>query len=179
MHYVYAVQNEYGEFLRIGECKDLKRRLYVYKNPPRKNKYGNSLCNGQFHGQNVELIVIKECENKDEAQKWEGIFKQFLGFEWTEQTRSSKGGKVGGKIAGQKNKKSGHIVKISKIGNQRMKELYSKSVLCFKKDTGEFVGEFYSYNEAARRLGLNTGGISQVIRGKIKSTGGYTFRLKE
>jgi predicted GIY-YIG superfamily endonuclease len=94
MYYVYTVRNkDTNSVLRVGETKDLKRRLATYVTKPCKNKYGNSFSRGHFHGQNIELIVIRECETKNEAKKWEGIFKQFLGFEWTEQTRVIKDGK--------------------------------------------------------------------------------------
>jgi hypothetical protein len=85
----------------------------------------------------------------------------------------SKVGKIQGPIQGQKNIKSGVLAK----GRQRTKELHSKLVLAFKKDTGDFVGEFESQNEAARQLRLDVGSISQVIRGKLNHTGGYTFQL--
>jgi len=156
MHYVYAVQNEYGEFLRIGECKNLKTRLSNYVTKPYKNKGGKSLMSGQFYGQNIELIVLRECETKDEGKKWEGIFKQLLGFEWTEKTRIKE--------------------KTRLLGNQRNKELYSQPVLAFRANTGELVGEYYSQNEAGKQLGLHGGTISKVIRGIVKSTGGYTFQ---
>jgi predicted GIY-YIG superfamily endonuclease len=143
MHYVYTVRDkDTNSVLRVGECKDLKQRLRNYVTKPYKNKGGKSLMNGQFHGKNIELVPLKECETKDEARKWEGIFKQLLGFEWTEK-----------------------------------KELYSKPVLAYRKDTGEFVGEFESQMEAGRQLGLHAGNVSKVIKGIVKSAGGYTFRL--
>jgi hypothetical protein len=81
-----------------------------------------------------------------------------------------------GKMGGQKNKESGVLAKAQKIGRQRVKELYSKSVLVFRKDTGEFVGEFESQKEAARQLGVHDGNIHKVIRGIATHTGGYTFQ---
>jgi predicted GIY-YIG superfamily endonuclease len=153
-YYVYAVNNkDTNQTLRIGETKDLRKRLWRYTQKPFKNKFGDSLCVGQFHGQNIELIVIRECETKEESRKWEGIFKQLLGFEWTERTRASE------------------------KGRQRVKELYSQPVLAFRKDTGEFVGEYPSQMETSRQLGLNQGCISRIIKGKLNHTNGYTFRL--
>jgi predicted GIY-YIG superfamily endonuclease len=143
-YYVYAVNNkDTNQTLRIGETKDLRKRLWRYTQKPFKNKFGDSLCVGQFHGQNIELIVIRECETKEESRKWEGIFKQLLGFEWTEQTRVIKDG---------------------------------KPVLAFRKDNGGFVGEYPSQMECARQLGVRDGNVSKVIRGIVKSAGGYTFQ---
>jgi predicted GIY-YIG superfamily endonuclease len=173
-YYVYRVRNiDTNKTLGIGETKNLYKRLSNYTQKPTMNPAGESFACGKFHGQNIELVPLKECETKEESRKWEGIFKQILGFEWTERTRVIKGGKIQGK----KNKESGHITNLGKIQGQKNKELYSKSVLAFRKDTGEFVDKFESQKEAARQLKLNVGNVSRVIKGIATHTGGYTFQL--
>jgi len=158
--YVYAVNNkDTNQTLRIGETINLKKRLWRYTQKPQINQNGTSLCGGQFYSQNIELIVLRECETREESRKWEGIFKQLLGFEWTERTRGIKVGKNYGSIQGQKNK-----------------ETMSKPVLVFRKNTGEFIGEFESKMEAARQLGVRDGNITHVLNGKQTHTGGYTFQ---
>jgi hypothetical protein len=44
---------------------------------------------------------------------------------------------------------------------------------------GVVVGEYTNQCDAAKELGLNACSISQVLRGKAKRTGGYTFRYTE
>jgi hypothetical protein len=56
-------------------------------------------------------------------------------------------------------------------------------VLAYKYDAsqpngkGEFVGEYYSINEAQRQLGLTTG-VSDVLKGNHKQAKGYYFEYK-
>lgn len=44
---------------------------------------------------------------------------------------------------------------------------------------GEFIKEFPNCKAAVEELGVNSGGLSQVLNGKMKKTGGFTFRYKE
>lgn len=39
--------------------------------------------------------------------------------------------------------------------------------------------EFYGINECARKMGLHQSHINNVLKGKRKHTGGYTFKYKE
>ena len=43
--------------------------------------------------------------------------------------------------------------------------------------TGEST-EFYGARECARQLDLNCGNITKVLKGRLKQTGGYTFKYK-
>ncbi len=53
----------------------------------------------------------------------------------------------------------------------------NKAIEAFKD--GVLVNTFNSGVEAARELNLDTPNICNVLKGKIKSTGGYTFKYKE
>jgi hypothetical protein len=48
-------------------------------------------------------------------------------------------------------------------------------ILHFYKN-GRFVGEFHSQAEAAKTLGIRTGGISNVLSGRAKTVGSYTIK---
>jgi predicted GIY-YIG superfamily endonuclease len=162
-HYVYILFNEAGTVEYVGRTVNPKTRMTCHKCKPHMNKSGTSLKAGGFHGRDdISMEIVKELGTEDEAKAFEGQLKLEFGFEWTEQTRASKGGKKGGKTG---------------VGARKNKEVSSQPVLAYRKDTGAFVGEFPSQTEAARQLGLNVGGISMVLAGgKQKSIGGYTFK---
>lgn len=46
----------------------------------------------------------------------------------------------------------------------------------FKKDTGEFVGNWINKKQCERDLGCFRGNIFKCLKGKLKSTHGYIFR---
>lgn len=53
----------------------------------------------------------------------------------------------------------------------------SKKVIVYKKDTNDFVGEYYSVGDAAYQLlgHRQTANITKQLKGKIKSCYGYRF----
>lgn len=79
------------------------------------------------------------------------------------------GGKVQGKIQGKKNVESGHL--------DRIREVQKKAVLQFDKD-GNFIKEWDSQGAASRELKLQQSKISEVCRGKRKTTGGFIWKYK-
>lgn len=58
--------------------------------------------------------------------------------------------------------------------NSRMSKTKSKPIICI--ETGI---EYSSGKECARQMGLNRGNIASVLKGRYKTTGGYTFKYKE
>jgi len=151
-YYVYVLMNGYGIVEYVGYSKNLKQRIYDHTQ--RNPKWG--LHNGKFYGRtDITMEVIKKFDTKKEARDYEGELKIQLGFEWTERTCGIKGGKIGG---------------------PKTKELYSKPILAYRKDTGKFVGQFPSQREAARQLGVHVENIRNVLSGKYKQTAGYTFK---
>jgi predicted GIY-YIG superfamily endonuclease len=167
-HYVYVLINEAGTVEYVGRTKNPKRRMSKHKGKPHMNKSGTSFACGGFHGRDdISMEIVKEFGTEDEAKAFEGQLKLELGFEWTERTRGIKGGKVGGKIQGRNNVESGHLDRV---------RTPKQPVLAYRKDTGEFVGEFPSQQEAARGLGVRAGNIHKVLSGRIKQAGGYTFK---
>jgi predicted GIY-YIG superfamily endonuclease len=159
-HYVYVLMNEYGTVEYVGYSKNLKQRFDNHTKS--KPEYRNG--NGKFYGR-TDLImeVIKEFPTKKEAEEYEGELKLQLGFEWTEKTRNSKAGKIGGKIGGRKNIGNGIIHAETPIST-------------YGKDTGEYVGTYPSMKECARQLNLYTQNIYHFFNGRYKQTGGYTFK---
>lgn len=61
---------------------------------------------------------------------------------------------------------------------ERMSKTQSIPIITTNIKTGESK-EFYGARECARQLGLNHGNITLVLKGRLKQTGGYTFKYKE
>lgn len=59
----------------------------------------------------------------------------------------------------------------------RNRKEWSKPVLVYRYKNGEFVGEYPSIHEAARKLNLWEQNIRKVLYGKYKYTGGYVFEF--
>ena len=74
----------------------------------------------------------------------------------------SKGGKIGGKIAGK-----------SPSGIEKR----SIAILQFTK-SGKFIKEWPSTNEAGRQLGTSIGNICSCCKGNRKSAGGFVWKYK-
>ena len=61
--------------------------------------------------------------------------------------------------------------------NERVSKINSIPIIATNIKTGESK-DFYGGNECARQLGLNQGHITDVLKGRLKQTGGYTFKYK-
>lgn len=59
--------------------------------------------------------------------------------------------------------------------NERIGKLQSIPIIATSIKTGEFQ-EFNSTKECARQVGLHTSNITAVLKGRLKQTGGYTFK---
>ena len=59
--------------------------------------------------------------------------------------------------------------------NDRMSKTQSIPIIATNLETGDST-EFYGTNECARQLGLYQQHITSVLKGRLKQTGGYTFK---
>ena len=62
--------------------------------------------------------------------------------------------------------------------NERVSKIKSIPIIATNLKTGES-REFYGTSECARQLGLNHSHITNVLKGRRRQTGGYTFKYKE
>ena len=62
--------------------------------------------------------------------------------------------------------------------NERSGKSQSIPIIATNLKTGESM-EFYGSNECARQLGLHQASITKVLKGRLRQTGGYTFKYKE
>jgi predicted GIY-YIG superfamily endonuclease len=172
---IYELYNELGNIIYVGcTTQTLNRRLYEHTkvNPKITN-------NGKFYGQNLTINLVRTfSEDKaDVAHYYEAYLKYMWGLCDDNKTMEKatysgrvKGGKIAGKITGKNNVQSGHIYNLI--------EAHKKSVLAYKKNTGEFVGEYLSHCEAAKKLNCYQSHITACIKGKRKSHKGYLFKNK-
>ena len=114
------------------------------------------MCNHKSNGRITNLKsyrVLYTTTDKSEAKELEALLHDegYLGKHY------------GGKIAVE----SGQIFTISKARRKLIRQ-YNKS--------GEFIKEFISTLEASNELNLSNGNLNQVLKGKRKSAGGFTFR---
>jgi galactose-1-phosphate uridylyltransferase len=82
------------------------------------------------------------------------------------------------KINGIKNKHSGHMHRITKLGSTAVKNKYSKPILCYDKFTNTFLNEYTSQKEASRLLNIDEASIRKILKGKRKNVSNYTFTYK-
>ena len=61
---------------------------------------------------------------------------------------------------------------------ERISKTQSIPIIATNLKTGEYT-EFYGSSECARQLGLHQSHITEVLKGRYKQTGGYTFQYKE
>ena len=105
--------------------------------------------NGKYYGrQDLVMNIVDTFDNRSDALKLETELKLSYGLEPTELNR--------------------HNNSIKKS---------CKPVLVYKKDS-TFIGEYHSFSECARVLGLQISAISHVYHGKLKSTKGYIIKDK-
>lgn len=76
----------------------------------------------------------------------------------------------------QKNARLGGL---TGAGGKATQLKYAKSIYCYKYPSMKFVFEFIGAKEASRKLNLNAGNISNVLKGRCNHTGGYTFEYKK
>ena len=62
--------------------------------------------------------------------------------------------------------------------NNEIEVLKINKIQAYNKNTGDFYKEFDSILEAAKDIGVHPSGITRVLSGQNKTSGGYTFRYK-
>jgi len=162
----------------IGEY--IMKEYYIYHIPgvkigctdrleDRLDEQGYSISDCEILETHTDIYVVSDREL--ELQKEYGYSVDATPY-YVSKQRWINGCRIGGKIAGRKNVKSGHLASI----RDKAKEIKRIPVSAYHKDTGEFIGEYVSQIEAARQLGLFQAGISAVLSGRARYAGDYTFK---
>lgn len=158
---IYGIKSKLdGDVFYIGRTKNLHNRIKAHRCHFNK-KYGIHLYEyikenvGTFD--DIEFIVLAEGDfSGGEAFHLEDEFMRRY------------------KTIGKGNQKYNRDVSTK---NLLSFERYKKPVVAYVYKTGEFVGEFESEMEASKILGVHH--ISEILKGKRKTSKGYTFKYKE
>jgi hypothetical protein len=75
-------------------------------------------------------------------------------------------------------KKNARLGGLTGAGGKATQLKYAKPIYCYKYPSMKFVCEYIGMKEASRKLNLNGGNITNVLKGRCKQTGGYTFEYK-
>lgn len=150
-YYIYHIPG-----VKIGCSYNVQKRMTHYKK-----------CN--FEILETYSDIYKASDREIELQKQYGYKVDNLPYWKTLKNRNNKGCSRGGKTSGNQNVESGHIHKLI--------QLCKKPIIQFDKE-GNKIKEWDSCADAARELGLISTNITGVLKGRRKSTHGYTFKYK-
>lgn len=158
---IYGIRSKLdGEVFYIGRTKNLYNRIRAHRCHFNK-KYGIYLYEyikeniGNF--EDIEFVVLAE-----------GEFSSYEAFHLEDKFMNKY------KTIGKGNEKTNKDVSTENLLKNRNNEI---PVVAYVYKTGEFVGEFKSEKEASEILGVYH--ISDILKGKRKSSKGYTFKYKE
>ena len=175
MYYIYHIPNRKEWGCTTNLEKRLERLNYTYS----------------------DLDRVITVPNIDTASEMEAELNIEYGYGWNtsqDYRRVIKMGLKGAKKGGDKNVESGHIFKAQqrsvevRTGTKHSQETKEKirlkrigqvnkptiAVLVYDKENN-LVNKFNSISAAASVLNLQSGNISSVVSGKLKTTGGYKF----
>jgi hypothetical protein len=159
MYYIYHIPNfkwKNGRIGKIGCTENIKQRI-------REQKYSEY----EILETHTDIQIVSDREI--ELQKQYGYPVDTIPYWKTRKMDVYKGG--------QSAVLSGQLASIRKKGNDAYSKKYSKPVVVYKTN-GEFVGEFPSAIESARKLNLNRGNVGALLIGRQKTCKGYVIKYK-
>jgi len=107
---------------------------------------------------------------KNQSEKFKGEGSPFYGKKHTEENK-----RIVGEKARKRNLENGHTV--PKWGAEKSRLTIIKPILCYGNDGG-FIKEYESSNEAARKLEISRGSVTDSLLHNTWSFGKYFFRYK-
>jgi hypothetical protein len=135
------------------------------------------------HKQIVASNMSSDRKKTDEEK--EKISKKLKGKSKSESHKNSlKGkrlnpgmmGKSKSKIKINAAKVNARLGGLTGAGGRATQEKYGVKILVYKFPSMEYVDEYISIKDAARKLYINPGNISNVLSGRTTQTKGYTFK---
>lgn len=152
-----------GWFRRVNDNRPLKvfitrggyGRVFLYKNSVRKSYFAHRLVAKAFLG---EPPASTSQVNHKDGRKLNNAVDN---LEWCTQSE---------------NIKHSYVTGLREENKARLLEVNHKEVNQYTLQ-GDFVKTWFSLSEAARALNLSVSNICNCCKGRINSTGGYTWRL--
>ncbi|HEX5186715.1 MAG TPA: hypothetical protein VFV86_07475 [Nitrososphaeraceae archaeon] len=181
---IYKITNPKGK-VYIGQSWNLKKRQIEYKSLWGKgqDRLYNSIK--KYGWENHTFKIIHELPidiTQEVLDNYENLYwSQYrdCGFEMMN-IREPLGNR--GRLSEetkQKISKSNSKKKRTKEHIESLNKTRRKGVLQINPETNEIINEFISMKEAGRILGINASGITEVIRGRQKTSFGYKWKLKD
>jgi hypothetical protein len=186
-YYIYHIEG-----VKIGCTDDIKRRI---------KQQGYPIYSILEEHDDIYIASAREIE----LQKQYAYKVDTIPYYQTLKNATDEGRTKGGRTTGQIHLNSGHWKRVCRLGGitngnklaienpQHFKNMsilgskkgaaatkYKKeyTILVYKYNTGEYVGEYPNQLEAARQLNLHSQNIGIQLNGKLNHTGGYTFNYK-
>jgi hypothetical protein len=158
-----------GSVGKIGVTyQKLKQRFRKYKNQNLSNWEILEEHNCKFKVSDREIELQKEYGYKvDKRPYWKTI-------KMPTKEGMSKGGKTAGAIYGPLSVKNGHMKRMQEKAHVARR----KAILQYDLD-GNLIKEWECGRYASIELNLHATSITAVCKGRLKKTGGYTFKYKE
>lgn len=179
----------------VGVTSDFNRRMKQHIHEARKEQPGmvvsralqkyksvNVKILGMFDNyedaNNFEIEMIKKLDSMDFGYNVTSGGMGSSGYSRSDETKKklSKSLKGNPKLMGRTPWNSGKQFS-EEVKTKISKTLGSVLVLVFKDN--QLIGEWVNLNQCAQELGLHRGNITHCLKGKLKSTGGYTFEIKK
>ena len=181
----YGYNHETGGMAFEKHTEEYKQRMsklqkQIWANSPERRKRMSEMAKGRVVSEHQkELLRKANLGKKLSKQTIAKISEKNRGKEKPKTSIALKRAWSSGKMRGMTGHKGSELQKefarrIAKVGA----EAAQKPIVQISKN-GEFIAEYKSAADATRKLGLNYAHISDVCKGKRKSTLGYYFRYKE
>jgi group I intron endonuclease len=155
----------------IGQSVNLKTRFrkYKYLNCKRQTHLYNSFV--KYGVENHKFEIIEECslEQLNEREIYWGNYFNVL----DKNGLNLRLGDARGKCSEEMKLKIGQTN--SRPKPEKFNSELKKPVLQFDKQ-GNLIAEYESYHDAKNKTGLS---LTEVLRGKAKTAGGYIFKYKD
>ena len=155
----------------IGQSTNIENRKYYYSSIKcdKQPKLYNSLLKYGWEQHTFEIVEECSLEQLNEREIYWGTYYNVLG----ENGLNLRLGDANGLCSEETKQKIGLTNSRPKPNN--FNSNLRKQVLQFDKQ-GNLIAEYESYHDAKNKTGLS---LTEVLRGKAKTAGGYIFKYKD
>lgn len=167
---IYKITNPTGK-IYIGQSINLEKREddYMKLRCDKQPKLYNSLKKYGWEQHIFEIIEKCSLEQLNKREIYWGLYYNVL----EENGLNLRLGDARGKCSEEMKKKIGQTN--SRPKPEKFNSELKKPVLQFNKQ-GDLIAEYESYHDAKNKTGLS---LTEVLRGKAKTAGGYIFKYKD
>jgi hypothetical protein len=167
---IYKITSPTGK-IYIGQSTNINNRKYYYSSIKcdKQPKLYNSLLKYGWEQHIFEIVEECNLEQLNDKEIYWGMYYNVLG----EDGLNLRLGDANGVCSEETKQKIGLTNSRPKPNN--FNSALKKPVLQFDKQ-GNLIAEYESYHDAKNKTGLS---LTEVLRGKAKTAGGYIFKYKD